>query len=453
MAAPGAQGGAMSGASMLALNAFDPDGAAALDPVERALVERRAAVFGGAVPLFYDRPLNIVRAEGVWLYDHENRRYLDAYNNVPVVGHCHPHVVQAIATQAARLNTHTRYLSEVVIGYAERLLATFPAPLARVLFTTTGTEGIDLALRLSRVRTGRSGVIVTRFAYHGHSVAAAEITPAFGSGVGLGAHVRTVAAPVAGARPEDVGPAFARAVAQAIADLERQGTPLGALVLDSVLSSDGLFVDPPGYLAEAVAQARAAGGLFVADEVQPGFGRTGAGMWGFTRHGLVPDIVVMGKPMGNGMPIGAVVTHADILADFAARTGYFNTFGGNTVSCAAAAAVLDVIEGEGLIGSAQKVGAHLKAGFTQLQAGLPCIGAVRGAGLYVAVDLVQRDDPAAPDTALARRLINGLRERQILISTCGPAGNVLKIRPPLPFSTANADQLLQATGELLAGSA
>ncbi len=441
----------MNTPSMLALNAFDPRGAAALDPVERALVARRAAVFGSAVPLFYERPLNIVRAEGVWLFDHEKRRYLDAYNNVPAVGHCHPHVVQAVAAQAARLNTHARYLSEVVTGYAERLLATFPAPLARVLFTTTGTESVDLALRLARCRTGRTGVIVTRFAYHGHSVAAAEITPAFGSGVGLGAHVRTVAAPAADARPQDVGPAFAQAVGQAIADLERHGTPIGALVLDSVLSSDGLFVDPPGFLADAVARVRGAGGLFVADEVQPGFGRTGAGMWGFSRHGLAPDIAVMGKPMGNGMPIGAVVTNADILDEFAARTAYFNTFGGNTVSCAAAAAVLDVIEGEGLVASAKAVGEHLRSGFLQMHSGLACIGAVRGAGLYVAVDLVRPDDRTTPDTALARRLINGLRDRQILISTCGPAGNVLKIRPPLPFSVANADQLLQAAGELLAG--
>jgi 4-aminobutyrate aminotransferase-like enzyme len=251
----------------------------------------------------------------------------------------------------------------------------------------------------------------------------------------------------------EFGSAFARAVALAIDDLQQAGTPVSALVLDTVLSSDGLFVDPPGFLTDAVAAVRKAGGLFIADEVQPGFGRMGQGMWGFARHALVPDIVVMGKPMGNGMPIGAVVTHPDILEAFTDQTRYFNTFGGNTASCAAAAAVLDVIEGEGLIASAHAVGEHLRNGFAQLKTEHRCIGGIRGAGLYVAVELVTTDAAAAPDTALARRLVNGLRDRQVLISTCGRAGHVLKIRPPLVFSSANADQLLNAVADVLRVSA
>jgi 4-aminobutyrate aminotransferase-like enzyme len=440
----------MNSASLLSLNAFDSQSAPLLDPVERQLLQRRQRTLGTGTPLFYTQPVNVVRAEGVWLFDHEGNRYLDAYNNVPSVGHCHPHVVAAISQQAARLNTHTRYLSDVVSSYAERLLATFAQPLSRVAFATSGTESVDLALRMARYHTGGTGIIVTRFAYHGHSAAVAEITPAFGAGVPLGVHVRTVAPPDSFRGGAAAGSQFAQAVEHAVADLERHGIRLAALVLDSIFSSDGVFVDPPGLLGDAVQIVQRAGGLYIADEVQPGFGRTGAGMWGFARHGVQPDIVVMGKPMGNGMPISAVVTRPDVLASFSAHTGYFNTFGGNTVCCAAAAAVLDVIEGEGLIERASAVGSYLKQGFEQLQRRFPAIGDVRGAGLYLGVDIVQPGGGGEPDTANALRVVNGLRARRILISTCGAAGNVLKIRPPLPFSVENCEQLLQATAELLA---
>jgi 4-aminobutyrate aminotransferase-like enzyme len=434
---------------MLALNNFAADGVSALDPVERSLLERRGRTFGSGVPLFYARPLNLVRAEGVWMFDHEGRRYLDAYNNVPSVGHCHPHVVAAIARQAAQLNTHTRYLSDVVSSYAERLLGHFPAPLSRVLFTSSGTESVDLALRIARYHTGATGLVVTRFAYHGHSMAVAEITPAFGAGVPLGAHVRTVPAPDGFRGTGPVGERFATAVQEAIDDLERHGIRFAALVTDTLFTSDGVFADPPGFLRPAVEAVHRAGGLYVADEVQPGFGRTGAGMWGFSRHGITPDMVVMGKPMGNGMPIAAVVTRPDILASLAAHTGYFNTFGGNTVCCAAASAVLDVIEQESLLARAARVGGVLRAGVETLQARYPAIGDVRGAGLYVGVEIVAPGGGRDPDTAAALRIVNGLRERQILISTCGAAGNVLKIRPPLQFSEENAGQLLGELESLL----
>jgi 4-aminobutyrate aminotransferase-like enzyme len=439
----------MKSDSMLDLNAFDLDQAERLDPVERLLVERRQKTFGKGIPLFYRQPVNVVRASGVWLFDHLDREYLDAYNNVPSVGHCHPHVVNAVAHQAARLNTHTRYLSDVVSSYAERLLSTFAAPLSRVLFTTSGTESIDLALRMARCHTGGSGIIVTRFAYHGHSAAVAEITPAFGSGIPLGQHVRTVPAPDGYRGDSQVGANFAHAVGTAIADLERHGIRFAALVADSIFSSDGLFVDPAGFLVEAVEKVRAAGGVYIADEVQPGFGRTGCSMWGFARHAVQPDMVVMGKPMGNGMPIAAVVVRPDILDSFSQRTAYFNTFGGNTVCCAAASAVLDVIENEGLIARAGRVGAYLKRGFLDLQQRHPAIGDVRGAGLYLAVDIVKPDGARTPDTAEALRLVNALRERRILISTCGEAGNVLKIRPPLQFAEEHCDLLLTSSEDLL----
>lgn len=434
--------------SMLVLNAFDPGAAQALKDTERAMVERRRKSFGDALPLFYQEPVHFVRASGVWLYDQEGQPYLDAYNNVPSVGHCHPHVVQAVAEQSARLNTHTRYLSEVVTRYAERLLATFPADLSNVLFTSTGTEGVDLAMRIARYHTGASGFIVTRFAYHGHSSAVAEITPAFGPGVALGAHVRTVPAPDGYRGDPDVGATFARHVEEAIADLDRHGFGFAGLVLDSICSSDGLFVDPPGFLQATADVVRRAGGLYIADEVQPGFGRMGSGMWGFARHGFVPDIVVTGKPMGNGMPIAAVIARPDVMESFARQSGYFNTFGGNTVCCAAAAAVLDVIEQEQLIGRAARVGQHLKQGFEKLMCNFDGIGDVRGAGLYLGVDCV-KPGTRAPDTELALRLINELRRRRILISTCGPAGNVLKIRPPLQFDIEHCDLLLDNVAEIL----
>ena len=435
--------------SMLALNNFAAAGMSALDPVERNLLERRGRTFGSGVPLFYARPLNFVRAEGVWMFDHEGRRYLDAYNNVPSVGHCHPHVVAAIARQAAQLNTHTRYLSDVVSSYAERLLGHFAAPLSRVLFTSSGTESVDLALRMAQYQTGGTGLVVTRFAYHGHSMAVAQITPAFGSGVALGAHVRTVAAPDGFRGTGPVAEHFAAAVQAAIDDLERHGIRFAALVTDTLFTSDGVFADPAGFLRPAVDAVHRAGGLYVADEVQPGFGRTGSGMWGFSRHGITPDIVVMGKPMGNGMPIAAVVTSAEILESLAAHTGYFNTFGGNTVCCAAAAAVLDVIEHESLIARAARVGGVLRSGVEALQARYSAIGEVRGAGLYLGVEIVDAADGRSADTAAALRIVNGLRERQILISTCGAEGNVLKIRPPLQFSEENAAQLLAEIESLL----
>ncbi|WP_284078847.1 aspartate aminotransferase family protein [Herbaspirillum aquaticum] len=433
---------------MLALNSFSPQSVNTTAPATRALIKRRRNTFGDGVPLFYRDPVHFVSASGVWLRDRDGLEYLDAYNNVPSVGHCHPHVVEAVSRQAATLNTHTRYLSDVVTSYAERLLGTFPRGLSKVLFTSSGTESVDLAMRLARLYTGGSGFIVTRFAYHGHSTAVAEITPAFGPGVPVGINVRLVDAPDGYRQDAPVGIKFAQDVAAAIADMERHGIKFAGLILDTVCSSDGLFVDPPGFLQDVVATVKRAGGVFVADEVQPGFGRTGEGMWGFERHRILPDIVVMGKPMGNGMPIAATVTTADIMQAFTDRSGYFNTFGGNTVCCAAASAVLDVIESEGLISNAKETGAHLKRGLEQLKAQHQSIGDIRAIGLYAAVEFVQPGTKNG-DTEMALDVVNELRRRRVLISTCGPQGNILKIRPPLQFSSENCDTLVTAIDEIL----
>ncbi|CAN7156296.1 aspartate aminotransferase family protein [Variovorax sp. LjRoot130] len=420
-----------------------PTSTSAIPPATRSLMDRRARVLGPAYRLFYETPLHPVRGEGVWLHDADGRRYLDAYNNVASVGHCHPHVVEAIARQAGVLNTHTRYLHEGVLDYAERLLATMPAELAHAMFTCTGSEANDLAMRIARSHTKACGLIVTRFAYHGVTASIAEASPSLGKFVQLGDAVRTVPAPDGG------GAAFADGVRAAIADLQAHGMRPAALMVDTVFSSDGIFTDPPGFLAEAVEAVRAAGGIFIADEVQPGLGRTGDAFWGFQRHGVVPDIVTMGKPLGAGHPLAGLAVRPEVLAAFARECRYFNTFGGNPVSMAAGMAVLDVIEREGLMANAQRVGKHLRARLTALAARHALVGEVRGAGLFVGVDLVSDRATRAPATAETARIVNALRDRQVLLSSTGEHASTLKIRPPLVFSEAHADLLVDTLDSVL----
>ncbi|MBO1074375.1 aspartate aminotransferase family protein [Roseomonas marmotae] len=433
------------------INAFDAKATNGVAPREQALIERRQKLLGPAYRLFYANPVHIVRGEGVWLYDPEGNAYLDVYNNVASVGHCHPHVVAALSRQAAVLNTHTRYLNDTILDYAEKLLGHFPPELSQVMFTCTGSEANDLAYRAARSFTGGTGMIVTRLAYHGVTVAISEMSPSLGGGITLGAHVRTVPAPdLYRSGGQDVGQAFASAVRGAIADMAAHGIRPAALLVDTIFSSDGVFADPAGFLAPAVAAIREAGGLFIADEVQPGFGRTGEGMWGFMRHGVVPDMVTMGKPMGNGHPIAAMVARPEILQAFGERTRYFNTFGGNPVSCAVGQAVLEVIEQEGIVANAKAVGAYLQDGLRALAARHPMIGDVRGAGLFIGVELVRDRETKEPDGETTARLVNGLRERRILISAAGPHANVLKIRPPLVFRKEHADLFLEGVDAVLA---
>ena len=412
------------------------------------LLQRRTRVLGPAYRLFYEQPLQLVRGEGVWLFDAGGRRYLDAYNNVAAVGHCHPQVVQAIATQAAVLNTHTRYLHAGVVDYAERLLATLPDALGQAMFTCTGSEANDLALRIARAHTGAQGLIVTRWAYHGVTQTIAEASPSLGAGMRLGDAVRTVDLPLR-APPDQIGPLFATGVRAAIADLRASGLAPAALLLDTVFSSDGVLTDPPGFLAEAVAAVREAGGVLIADEVQAGFGRSGDNFWGFARHGLVPEIVSMGKPMGNGHPVAGIAVQPAVLAAFGAQCRYFNTFGGNPVAMAAAGAVLDVIQQQGLQANAQRVGALLRDGLGALTTRHRCIGAVRGAGLFIALDIVQPDGSGAPDAALTLRVVNGLRQRGVLLSATGQQASSLKIRPPLVFQAEHAALLVATLDQLL----
>jgi 4-aminobutyrate aminotransferase-like enzyme len=421
------------------VNAFVP-GRAALTRTEEALIARRRTLLGPSYRLFYERPVHVVRGEGVWLYDAAGDAYLDVYNNVASVGHCHPRVVEAMTRQAAVLATNTRYLHDSILDYAERLLATFPAALGHVMFTCTGSESNDLAIRIAKAFTGGTGVIVTDNAYHGVSDVVSRFSPSLGSGVDLGPNVRTVRAPD-GYRLQggDVGATFAADVARAASDLRRHGIQPAALIVDTIFSSDGVFADPPGFLAGAVEAIRVAGGLFIADEVQPGFGRTGDGMWGFARHGVEPDIVTLGKPMGNGYPVAGVVLKPDLVADFGTKARYFNTFGGNTVAAATAMAVLDVIEDEGLVENARTVGAYFRTSLDQLRNRFECLGDVRSAGLFLSVEIVSDKKTRRPDSETTTRIVNRLRDEKVLISATGPRANALKIRPPLVFTRDNTD--------------
>jgi 4-aminobutyrate aminotransferase-like enzyme len=434
---------------ILALNRFDAGDTKRFNPDLQSLIKRRQATFGAASVLVYEEPIHMVRAEGVWMFDAQGKRYLDVYNNVASVGHCHPRVVEAIARQSATLATNTRYLYDNIHDYAERLLATFPGPLSNVVFTCTGSESNDFALRLSNNFTGGTGFIVTETAYHGNTAAVTEVSPSSFKTQTMPPHVRTVPAPDGYRNPSnDVGVRFAQDVAEAIADLKRNGIKFSGLLVDTIFSSDGIYADPPGFLAEAIQVVHDAGGLFIADEVQPGFGRTGTGMWGFQRHGVEPDIVTMGKPMGNGFPVGGVVTRPDILVPFCETTGYFNTFGGNPVAAAAGLAVLDVIEDEGLIENAAEIGAYLRAGLREIAARQAAIGDVRNAGLFIGIEFSQ-PGTTEPDAQAASEAINGLKQRGVLISAAGAYGNVLKVRPPLCLKREEADIFLETLDTVL----
>ena len=434
---------------ILALNRFDARHAEGLNAEIASLIARRQATFGASSVLVYQRPIRMVRAEGIWMFDADGRRYLDVYNNVASVGHCHPRVVEAIAKQAATLNTNTRYLYDNVHDYAERLLKTFPARLSNIVFTCTGSESNDFALRLTKSFTGGAGFIVTETAYHGNTEAVTEVSPSSFKTRSVPPHVRTVPAPDVYRHPtNDVGARFAEDVAKAVADLERNGVKFGGLLVDSIFSSDGIYADPAGFLKRAVDVVHQAGGLFISDEVQPGFGRTGTAMWGFQRHGVEPDIVTMGKPMGNGFPVGGVVTRPEILEAFCETTGYFNTFGGNPVAAAAGLAVLEVIEDEGLVENANKIGGYFRAGLRDIAVRHPSIGDVRGAGLFIGIEF-SLPGTTDPDVAAASYAINALKERGVLIGAAGAYGNVLKVRPPLCFSRDNADLFVETLDAVL----
>ena len=404
-------------------------------PPNSEVLSRRQRVLAPTYRLFYEQPVHIVRAEGVWMYDADGRRYLDAYNNVPVVGHCNAEVVARISKQAATLNTHTRYITDGPVELAERLLATMPHELTSVTFTCTGSESNDLAIRVSKAATGGTGFIVTEAAYHGTTETLSGMSPV--TGVELAPNVFSVEAPLTA----EGASGFGTRVRACIDRMRAAGIKPAGLLVDTIFGSDGVISHPPGFLQAAVEEIHQAGGVFIADEVQPGFGRTGDAMWGFQRHGVVPDLVTMGKPMGNGHPVSALVARTEVMAEFGRTRRYFNTFGGNTVSCAAALAVLDIIQRDKLMDNARETGAYLQKGLRALAGRRPQIREVRGAGLFVGVQLDSRE--------LAARAVNDLRREGVLIGSAGRNADVLKIRPPLTIVKSEIDLLVAALERVL----
>lgn len=428
--------------NILAQNAFSLDSANNLSGDVARLVESRLKTVGPTTTIFYQQPLHIVKGEGTWLYDQSGRQYLDVYNNVPCLGHCHPKVVEAVYQQLKTLNTHTRYLHETMHLYAEKLLSTMPVSVNRLVMTCTGTESNDLAMRLAKAHTNKTGFIVTETAYHGNSTAVTEVSPAAYKVQKEPDYVVTIPVPPAGLSDQEVGAWFALQVTSAMDILDARGFGCAALLIDSIFSSDGVYSDPEGFIRQAVEAVQARGSLFIADEVQPGFGRTGEAMWGFARHGVVPDIVTMGKPMGNGYPVAGLATRLDLLERLSKEAGYFNTFGGSTVSAAAAMAVLNTIEEEEILPQVTRVGRYLKQGLIDLEQEFSCISAVRGVGLFIGVDIVETNSDAAPDSFRTTLIMNTLRENGVLIGSAGKYANTLKIRPPLCFNNAHADLFL-----------
>ena len=401
------------------------------------LMARREAVLGPNVPTFFENPVHLVKGEGVWVWDADGRKYLDCYNNVPHVGHCHPNVVAAIAAQAAILNTHTRYLHDGIIDYAERLTAKFQPQLNQVIMVCSGSEANDIALRMAQAMTGKTGIISTDNTYHGNTMAVSQLSsrkPPIG---GYAANIRHVTAPdtlrPVGGSMAGQAEAFAREIQIAIDDLEASGHGFSGFLFCPTFANEGLPNLPQDFMQPAAKVIHAAGGILIADEVQPGFGRSGDTWWGHNWLGLSPDVVTLGKPMANGHPVAAVVARAEVMAAFRNAFGYFNTFGGNPVSCAAAAATLDVIENENLVANAKTIGVE----FLQNLQGLDhtSIASTRGRGLFIALEL---ETDGVADEALAAHVVEYARNNGMLMGRTGRNRNVLKLRPPMPFSAENA---------------
>lgn len=413
------------------------------------IAARRTRLMGPNVPTFYRSPVHIVRGQGVWLWDADGKRYLDCYNNVAHVGHCHPRVVAAIADQAAVLNTHTRYHHDLILDYLERLTGTLGHGISQAIMTCTGSEANDIALRMAQAVTGKTGVIATDNTYHGNTAAVSQLStrrPPIG---GRAANIRLVP------QPETIAPlggsaaaqpaAFAANVAGAIAELEASGHGFSALMLCPVFANEGLPPVFPGWMDPTIAVVRAAGGVIIADEVQPGFGRMGSHFWGHDALGFAPDIVTIGKPMANGHPVAACLARPDVLAAFREIFGYFNTFGGNPVSAAACLATLDVIEEEGLQARAADTSAYLLDRLSALKNSR--IVSARASGLFFGLEFGGEDAGA-----FTENLVEDMVARGFILNRIGRGGTTLKIRPPMPFGRAEADLLADALQAALAAT-
>lgn len=414
---------------------YRPEFSGDLPEHARRLIGRRQAVLGAPYRLFYRHPISVASARGATIIDTDGREYLDAYNNVAVAGHSHPKVVEAVSKALATLNTHTRYLHPAIVDYSQVLLESLPNHIDRVVFTCTGSEANDLALRIARAVTGKRGVIVTDYAYHGVTEATADMSPSLVGVDALPDHVVVLSSPAHYGN-------WKQEITTAIDTLNTRGHGVAAMVLDTVFASDGLW--PRGAseavdegITQAVKAVKAAGGLVVADEVQAGFGRVGSNFWGFFGR-FTPDLVTLGKPMGNGYPVAGVVAPQQTFDKFSEVARYFNTFGGTQAAMAAAHATWNVLHDEGLPDHASVLEGHLREAFAPL-ATHPRVGAIRGVGLYWSVDLVNSD--GHPDEPVTLECVNRMREAGVLIAASGPTNTSLKIRPPLAITPAQVAQL------------
>ncbi len=415
------------------------------------LMARRQRLLGPNVSTFYNDPVHIVKGEGVWLWDADGNKYLDCYNNVPHVGHCNPRVVDAICRQASTLNTHTRYLHEGILTYVERLTATMHQSLSTAIMTCTGSEANDIALRMAEAVTGRRGIIATDATYHGNTALVSQLSRSNRpeGGFGLDQYFRHVEAPDSYRIIDDDGSLFAADVEAQIERLIASPYGFAALVVCPFFLNEGFPTQCDGWLQKTAEVVRKAGGLLICDEVQSGFGRIGSHFWAYEKQGVIPDIVVLGKPMANGHPVGATVTTSDTMAAFRNSFRYFNTFGGNPVSCAAALAVLDELQERELMAHAKKVGDYALQRLTRLQQQYEFIGDVRGSGLVFGAEMVLDRDTQTPAGEFTDRVINAMRSKGIIHSKLGRYKNTLKIRPPMPFSMENADLLFDTLDDVL----
>jgi 4-aminobutyrate aminotransferase-like enzyme len=419
-----------------------------------ALMARRDRAFGTGAPLFYTEPLEIVRGEGAYLFDADGKRYVDMYNNVPCVGHANAHVVEAMARQQATVNVHSRYLHEGIVEFAERLTALHGPAIESVVFSCSGTEANEVALHIARTATGRRGIVCSNATYHGNSEAVIQLSRARFQPAEC-PEIRTIPFPekyrpiVTGLSDEALAEAYLAQLREAIDSLEEAGVGLAGVLFCSIFANEGLPDVPSGFMAGAAEMVRAAGGLVIADEVQAGYARPGR-WWGYEVTGYEPDIVVTGKPMGNGLPLAATAASKALVDKFRGVTHYFNTFAASPLQAAVGMAVLDVIEQEGLVENSATVGAALKEALVERKAKRDWIGDVRGTGLFVGIELVSDPESKEPDRARAIDVVNRLKDKGFLTSNAGAYANVVKIRPPLVFTAQHADEFLVAFDETLA---
>jgi 4-aminobutyrate aminotransferase-like enzyme len=413
------------------------------------LQERRDLALGPGAELFYDDPVEIVRGEGCYLFDRSGRRYLDLYNNVPCVGHGNRAVAEAMATQQATLNVHSRYLHEGIVAYAERLCALHHDGIESVVFCCTGTEANEVALAMARAVTGQAGIVCSDAAYHGNAGLVAGLTEVGSDTQGPAGVVRGFPYPDCyrplepGASDDELCAAYLARVEAAIARLKRDGHGLAAFIVCSIFANEGLPRVPSGFLAAATELVHREGGLVIGDEVQCGFGRTGH-WWGYEAMAFTPDIVVMGKPMGNGLPLAAAASSRENVTAFRRETDYFNTFASTPLQAAVGMTVLDEIERLALVDSAASTGGYLLEALRSRLTGVAGVGDIRGCGLFLAVEIVRDLSSGEPDPAAARDLANRFRAAGILLGAAGVHGNVLKLRPPLVFGRDDVPALLEA---------